>query len=125
MNNSSALIQVQQLSQAIESKNGNLLIIDLCSDDNYNTGHIPGAVHIRPSQLSCGLKPAPGKLPDLHVLQTLLQNIGLTHNKKVITYDDAGGSWAGRMIWTLALIGYNNTVMLNGGLNTVIRQIKF
>lgn len=116
MNNDySALISAADLQQQLQQHNKELIIIDLCSDENYNAGHIQGAVHIKPSQLSCGIKPAPGKLPTTATLQQLFQSIGLTSKKTIVVYDDAGGSWAGRMVWTLALIGYNNVQLLNGG----------
>ena len=115
MNNSSALINTEALNTAIINADSHLLIIDLSSEENYAAGHIPGAIHIKPSQLSCGVKPAPGKLPELATLQKLMQSIGLSADKKVVVYDDAGGSWAGRMIWTLTLIGHDHAQLLDGG----------
>lgn len=111
----SALIDTATLQQFIQNNQPQLLIIDLCSADNYQQGHIPGAVHILPSQLSCGEKPAPGKLPSIQQLQQLFEAIGLTPTSHVVVYDDAGGSWAGRMIWTLDLIGHSRSQLLNGG----------
>ncbi len=108
-----ALISAQQLKDALNDAN-HLLIIDLCSDDHFSAGHIPGAVHVNPSQLSVGNKPAPGELPCIETLQSLFQNIGIDANKDIIVYDDAGSSWAGRMIWTLELCGIEAR-LLNGG----------
>ncbi len=95
----------------------NLLIIDVCKTDNYTAGHIPGAVHIAPSELQCGIKPAAGKIPDNDTLSALFSRVGLTANKHVIAYDDEGGGWAGRLIWTLDAIGHSNYSFLDGGLN--------
>ena len=110
----SALISAHDLQQQLHD-NPSLLVIDLCSDDNYNAGHIPGAVHVKPSQLSCGTQPALGKLPDLATLENLLQSIGLQTDTPVVVYDDAGSSWAGRMVWTLALVGIDKVQLLDGG----------
>ena len=110
----SALISAAQLKKRLDN-NEPLLIIDLCGDENFNAGHIAGAVHIKPSQLSCGIKPAPGKLPTPDQLQILFRSIGLTHQSQVVVYDDASGSWAGRMMWTLELIGHSHAQLLDGG----------
>jgi thiosulfate/3-mercaptopyruvate sulfurtransferase len=34
-----------------------------------------------------------------------------------VVYDDEGGGWAGRFIWTLDIIGHKNYSYLNGGLH--------
>ncbi|MEQ8953713.1 MAG: rhodanese-like domain-containing protein, partial [Gammaproteobacteria bacterium] len=33
-----------------------------------------------------------------------------------IAYDDEGGGWAGRLIWTLDVLGHGHASLLNGGL---------
>lgn len=113
-----ALLDAHSLHQQLH--NPSLLIIDLCSDDNYRAGHIPGAVHIAPSQLGSGIAPATGSLPTVQQLTALLCAIGFTPDKHVVAYDDAGGSWAGRMIWTLELLGFTAASLLDGGRNAWI-----
>lgn len=94
----------------------NLLIIDLCSDALYSKMHIPGAVHISPEKLMSGSVPSPHKLPTQEKLAVLVGNIGITDDIHVVVYDDEGGGWAGRFIWTLDIIGHKNWSYLNGGL---------
>lgn len=93
-----------------------LLIIDLCSDQQYRTAHIPGAVHVLPTELVDGHPPVPGKLPDQDRLEALFRRLGLTPQTQVVVYDDEGGGWAGRMAWTLDVIGHDRWTYLNGGL---------
>lgn len=95
----------------------NLLILDTCSPDNYLAGHIPGAIHIAPSELQSGKKPGVGRIPSTDALSALFSRVGLTPDKHVIAYDDEGGGWAGRLIWTLDAIGHTNYSFLDGGLN--------
>lgn len=109
------LVNVDALHAYLQS-HPNTLIIDVCSAEAYAQGHIPGAVNIPPSKLSTGIAPTPGALPSSDVLKALLESIGLTPNKHVVVYDDAGGSWAGRMCWTLELIGHTANSLLNGGI---------
>lgn len=93
-----------------------LLIIDLCSDAQYPRAHIPGAVHLSPSELMSGQPPAAGRLPSIERLNELFSRVGLTPDAPVIAYDDEGGGWAGRLIWTLDVIGHPHWSCLNGGM---------
>jgi thiosulfate/3-mercaptopyruvate sulfurtransferase len=92
-----------------------LLLVDLCSIDKYREGHIPGAVHLHTAELIAGTKPAPGLLPAPEQLAALFARIGLTPDKHVVCYDDEGGPWAGRLIWTFDVIGHRKYSFLNGG----------
>ncbi len=95
----------------------NLLVIDLCRPESYTTGHLPGAVPVSPADLICGIRPAVGKLPDLDHLNSLFSSIGYSPDKQLVAYDDEGGGWAGRFIWTLDVIGHKTSSYLNGGIH--------
>ncbi len=119
------LIEPEQL-QALLNDQGpgkdDLLILDVSSADNYARHHVPGAIHIPPSALVSGVKPATGKLPEAERLQALFSAIGLSADKHVIAYDDEGGGWAGRLIWTLDVLGHKNYSYLNGGLVSWVNE---
>jgi len=91
-------------------------IIDLCAEQSYQTGHIPGAIHLPVQALFSGQGIAPGKLPEFSQLQRLFGHLGLTPETHFIIYDDEGGGWAGRFIWTLDVIGHKHYSYLNGGI---------
>lgn len=93
-----------------------LLIIDTSSADSYRQGHLRGAVHVPPSALVSGQKPAPGKLPDNEHLTALFTSVGLSADKHVVVYDDEGSGWAGRLVWTLEVIGHQHYSVLDGGI---------
>lgn len=93
-----------------------LIIVDLCRDEVYSQYHLPGAVHVSPGELISGVKPAVGKLPPLDRLTSLFTRIGYQPDKHIVAYDDEGGGWAGRFIWTLDVIGHSRSSYLNGGL---------
>lgn len=92
-----------------------ILVIDLCSKEHFDQGHIPNAIHVETSRLIDGNKPAPGKLPTPQVIAALLAEVGLTRDKHVIVYDDQNSAWAGRFIWTLDLFGHGKASLLDGG----------
>lgn len=94
----------------------NLLVVDLCSEQSHANGHIPGAVYVSPRELVRGTPPAPGKLPSLEALNALFSRLGLQEDTHVVVYDDEGGGWAGRFIWTLDVIGHERYSYLNGGI---------
>lgn len=99
-----------------------LLILDLRSIEDYQQGHIPGAIHLSPNDLVTGEPPVTGLLPDEESLQQLFSSLGLEEKTHVVAYDDEGGTWAGRLIWTLEMIGHfrysysHGYSYMNGGL---------
>lgn len=108
------LIEPQVLAARLHERN--LLLIDLCRPEQYQMAHITGAVYVSPAEIIDGTPPAVGRLPSLARLTALAQRIGLTPTTQVVTYDDEGGGWAGRMIWTLEMMGHRQWTYLNGGL---------
>ena len=94
-----------------------VLIVDLRKRERYEEGHVPGAVHLDTSNLVCGIKPATGKFPDTDQLGSALSAIGLDRNHHVVGYDGEGNGWAGRLLWTLDMIGHERTSVLNGGID--------
>ena len=94
-----------------------LLLIDVSSPDNYRNGHIPGALHLPPGALQCGIPPVPGKLPAADRLTEIFSKLGLTPEHHVVAYDDEGGGWAARLLWTLEAMGHEHYSYLNGGIH--------
>ena len=92
------------------------LVAQVTSAEAYAAGHVPGAVHVDPSELVSGIPPATGRLPDGDALTTLFRRIGYAHGIEVVTLDDEGGGWAGRLAWTLDIIGNRTWRYLDGGL---------
>ncbi|SDK57030.1 sulfurtransferase [Microbulbifer yueqingensis] len=108
------IIEPEQLAAQLERED--LLLVDLSSPQNYASGHIPGALHLPFQALLAGTPPAPGKLPGTDRLARLFRAIGLRPEHHVVAFDDEGGGWAGRFLWTLEVIGHKNYSYLNGGM---------
>lgn len=108
------IAQVDEL--ALQLDNSELLIIAVCSEAVFDAGHIPGSKLIKPSELICGVKPAVGKIPSEQDLSELFSRVGLSDSSHVVVYDDEGGGWAGRLIWTLDVIGHKNYSIIDGGI---------
>ncbi len=92
-----------------------LLLVDMRSSDSYARGHIPGAVQLDYASLIRIAPPAMGLLPDAARLSAVLSAIGLTPATHVVAYDEEGGGHAGRLLWTLDVLGQRQFSLLNGG----------
>lgn len=94
-----------------------LLVVDLGKDSVYQQAHVPGAVLFNGRQLLDGGQPSPGKLPAPERLSAAFSALGLTPDTHVVACDDEGGAWAGRLLWTLEVIGHRRYSYLNGGIH--------
>ncbi len=117
-----SVIECNELDRFITHCPDKVLIIDLCNPHVYAQCHIPGAINVQPSELIAGTPPATGRLPPLEMLQTLFSRLGYTGNEYIVAYDDEGGGWAGRFIWTLDVIGHQRYSYLNGGLHAWLKK---
>lgn len=114
------VLEPAELEQHLNDSN--ILIIDLCSPQLYAQVHVPGSINVTPQHLVAGKPPATGKLPPLKQLQDLFSQLGFTGKEHIVVYDDEGGGWAGRFIWTLDVIGHTNYSYLNGGIHAWLKE---
>jgi thiosulfate/3-mercaptopyruvate sulfurtransferase len=97
--------------------NEKLRIVDLSRSSVYDQLHIPHAIHVQPKQLVRQEEQASGLLPDVEGLKALIKYLNISPEHHVVAYDDEGGAWAGRLIWNLHCMGFENTSLLNGGIH--------
>ena len=110
-------VEVLEPDAVAELPETNTLLVQVTSRALFEQAHIPGAVLIEPAALVCGIPPSSGKLPALEQLQSTLADIGYHPEQKVIAFDDEGGGWAGRLFWTLDVLGHYDWAYLDGGLH--------
>ncbi|MFC0269333.1 sulfurtransferase [Kushneria aurantia] len=110
------IIEPQALAERLDDPS--LLIIDVpASAQSYRDGHVPGALFLDHRRLLSGRPPVANDVPDEQALSALFSSLGLTPERHVVLYDDEGGGWAGRLAWTLSLIGHERWSWLNGGIH--------
>ncbi len=114
------LIEPSELASRLEDDN--LIIVDLCNQLLYNQRHVPGAVHLPGNHLVAGTAPVPGACPSLEKLSQVIGYLGIDSSSHVVVYDDEGGGWAGRLAWTLDLLGLPDWSYLNGGIVAWINE---
>ena len=110
----SFLISAESLQQQLGDSQ--LLPVFVGGSESFRAGHIPGSAQVQPAALVCGEAPAAGKIADADNLAHVFSSIGLQASDTVVAYDDEGGGWAGRLIWTLDVIGHSNYRLLDGGI---------
>ena len=113
--NFSLLIEAEDLLPHLG--NEKLRIVDLSRSSVYDQLHIPHAIHVKPKQLLRQEEQASGLLPDIEGLQALLEYLNISPEHHLVAYDDEGGAWAGRLIWNLHCLGFENTSLLHGGIH--------
>ena len=94
-----------------------LRIVDISRASVYEQLHIPHALHLKPKLLVRQEETAMGLLPDTEGLQALINYLNISPEHHVVAYDDEGGAWAGRLLWNLHCLGFENTSLLNGGIH--------
>ncbi|MES9960609.1 MAG: sulfurtransferase [Sedimenticola sp.] len=109
------LIEPEALQPLLGSEN--LLVIDLSRASTHSQAHIPGAVFLDYGRIVAMKKPVMGLLPSEDELTTLFSALGIDRETHVVAYDDEGGGKAGRLIWTLEVMGHERASLLNGGLH--------
>lgn len=110
------IVEPEQLAAHLNAPQ--LLIVDVpLRAESYSEGHVPGAVFLDHRRLLRGSGEVPNEVPDEAALSRLFSELGLTRDTHVVAYDDEGGGWAGRLLWTLDLIGHTRFSYLNGGIH--------
>jgi thiosulfate/3-mercaptopyruvate sulfurtransferase len=110
------IVEPDRLAEHLDEPS--LLIIDVpLRAESYAEGHVPGAVFLDKGRLMRGEGDVPCREPTVAQLSALFSELGLTRDTHVVAYDDEGGGWAGRLLWTLELIGHTRYSYLNGGIH--------
>jgi thiosulfate/3-mercaptopyruvate sulfurtransferase len=84
--------------------------------EDYDRGHIPGAVFFDIDDVAEPGTSLPHMIPSPELFARKMEGLGIGDDDRVIVYDSAGLSSAGRAWWMLRLYGHHNVALLDGGL---------
>ena len=84
----------------------------------YEGGHIPGAVFVDLEDISGEEGAGRHPLPSRETFESAMRGAGVHNGDRVVAYDDAGGSVAGRLWWLLRAFGHERAAVLDGGIQT-------
>lgn len=85
--------------------------------DNYEQGHIPGAVYVDLiHDLSDPNRPdLMYPMPPAEQFADVMSRIGVGQGTRVVLYDGFLNMWSTRVWWMLRAFGFDNAAVLNGG----------
>lgn len=112
------LAETDWLAQHLEDPA--LRIVDMRPRDQYQAGHIPGAVHLDGARLKDDANRLYVIPPDK--FERLMSELGIGNDTTVVAYDADGGLWAARLWWVLDYYGHTRAKVLNGGWVKWIRE---
>jgi thiosulfate/3-mercaptopyruvate sulfurtransferase len=85
--------------------------------DEYDAGHIPGAVYFDIDEIKDDSSLLPHMAPSPEKFASRVRRLGIGNGNKVVVYDRAGGSSAAaRVWWMFRLFGHEDVALLDGGL---------
>jgi thiosulfate/3-mercaptopyruvate sulfurtransferase len=84
--------------------------------DDYDKGHIPGAVFFDIDDIAMPGTALPHMIPSAEAFAQKMAALGIGDGDQVVVYDGAGLSSAGRAWWMLRLFGHPAVAILDGGL---------
>jgi thiosulfate/3-mercaptopyruvate sulfurtransferase len=84
--------------------------------EDYDRGHIPGAVFFDIDDIAEPGTSLPHMIPSPDLFARKMEELGIGDGDRVVAYDSAGLSSAGRAWWMLRLFGHCEVAILDGGL---------
>ena len=84
--------------------------------EDYDRGHIPGTVFFDIDDIAEPGTSLPHMIPSPELFARKMEGLGIGDDDRIIVYDSAGLSSAGRAWWMLRLFGHRNVALLDGGL---------
>jgi thiosulfate/3-mercaptopyruvate sulfurtransferase len=113
------VIEPRELAARLSAKDrhNDLIVVHVAEERSYLEGHVPGALHVLPRDLVGGQRPATGLLPSRERLEHVFASLGHRDSATYVAYDDEGGGWAGRFIWTLDAVGIERWLYVDGGIH--------
>jgi thiosulfate/3-mercaptopyruvate sulfurtransferase len=84
--------------------------------EDYQRGHIPGAVFFDIDDVAQPGTSLPHMIPSPERFAQKMLERGIGNDDRVVVYDTAGLSSAARAWWMLRLYGHDNVALLDGGL---------
>jgi thiosulfate/3-mercaptopyruvate sulfurtransferase len=86
------------------------------AQEDYDRGHIPGAVFFDIDDIAEPGTRLPHMIPSPDFFAQKMEALGIGDGERVVVYDSVGLSSAGRAWWMLRLFGHRDVAILDGGL---------
>ena len=91
--------------------------------DEYDAGHIPGAVFFDLDDIADDESPLPHMLPSAAKFASKVRKLGLGNGNRIVVYDRTGGSSAAaRVWWMFRVFGHGEVSLLDGGMTKWVAE---
>lgn len=118
---SSVLVDTQWLIN--QQQDPKLLVVDARSAEDFNEGHIPGAINI-PVADTFNLLVHTDKVGNIKYIADLFSRAGVRNDNTVVIYDGNTYIDAGRVFWVFEVYGHKDVKLLNGGIQGWLKYSK-
>jgi thiosulfate/3-mercaptopyruvate sulfurtransferase len=92
-------------------------ILDVRSKEDYEEGHIPGALHASWETFKDDDREGAFIESDREQLQQAARELGIDRDRKILVYGPAESTLPARQAWSLEFIGHGEVYQLDGGLS--------
>lgn len=110
--NEQLLVDVEWVKENLD--NENVRIVDMRGEE-FEGGHIPGAVNASWQDVNDPDNPIEGFLLPPEEFASFIQKLGINEDTTVIAYDNGDSMSAARLFYALEYYGKENVKILNGG----------
>lgn len=118
-NDSTRVIEASALGDMMDGSD--VVIIDARSKEDYDKGHLEGAIHLPPSKLTVS-EPVSGLIAPKATIEEVLGANGIASDSTVVVYGNQGGVYSGRVWWVLKVFGHENVQVVNGGEKAIVAE---
>jgi len=92
----------------------NVKIIDIRKPEDFDAGHIEGALNYYYKELQVESNGVAGLIPDADTISAKLSSLGVESSDTIIIYDHIKNLWASRLLWTLSVYGHDDARLMDG-----------
>ena len=119
------IVEGNELVQLLQSKSaGQMVILDVRNENEYNKGHITGAVRVDLNEWEKQSQASETGLENETFWKNKIDSTGINGNKPVLIYDDGKMTNAARIWFILQHFDVLKVSVLNGGYPILEPQIK-
>lgn len=117
-----ATVEAFVSTEWVAQNKASIVLVDTRSADDYNKGHIPGALSIPRTKFYFSRTQVDGKTikydaPTAAELIDILTANGITADTTVVAYDNDTNSYGGRFPWVLRSYGHKKAYVIDGGID--------
>ena len=95
-------------------ENENVKIIDIRKAEDYDAGHLPGALNYSKKELQVESDGVKGLIPPSSNISNKLSSLGVKSDDTILIYDGNKNLWSTRFLWTLDVYGHDDAKMMDG-----------